>query len=73
MDEMITKAEYEELMSRMAALEESIEKIRNKKTFVAQSEAPDDTTILWIDTTPKKDGLKYYNGSEWVQVPVMFI
>lgn len=27
---------------------------------------------LWIDTNPKTGGLKYYNGSAWVYVPVAF-
>lgn len=26
--------------------------------------------LLWIDTTASTGGLKYYNGSAWVHVPV---
>lgn len=37
--------------------------------FVAGTSAPSDTTRLWIDTA---NGLKYYNGSAWVIVPVAY-
>lgn len=32
--------------------------------------APSDTSLLWIDTTADTGGLKYYNGTDWVHVPV---
>ena len=34
--------------------------------------APADKTKLWIDTTPNTGGLKYWNGSAWVHVPVAY-
>lgn len=34
------------------------------------SSAPENTKLLWIDTTEIVGGLKYYNGSSWVHVPV---
>lgn len=37
--------------------------------FHVGSTAPADTAILWIDTA---GGLKYYNGSAWVVVPVAY-
>lgn len=37
--------------------------------FHVGSTAPADTAILWIDPT---GGLKYYNGSAWVVVPVAY-
>ncbi len=41
------------------------------KVFVAQATAPSNTNILWIDTSPN-GGLKYWNGSAWVVVPVAY-
>lgn len=32
--------------------------------------APADTNLLWIDTNANTGGLKYYNGTDWVHVPV---
>lgn len=37
------------------------------KAFHVGTTAPDNTNLLWIDTN---NGLKYYNGSSWVNVPV---
>lgn len=34
--------------------------------------APEDTTQLWIDTTANTGGLKYYNGTQWTAVPVIW-
>ena len=34
------------------------------------STAPSNTKLLWIDTGTTDPGLKYYNGSSWVTVPV---
>lgn len=42
----------------------------NAKAFVVQATAPSNTNLLWIDTTTNTGGLKYYNGSAWVHVPV---
>ena len=38
--------------------------------WYAGSSAPTNTKLLWIDTTATVGGLKYYNGSSWVHVPV---
>lgn len=40
--------------------------------FIAQASAPADRTKLWIDTTANTGGLKYWNGSAWVHVPVAY-
>lgn len=39
--------------------------------WISGTEAPINTKVLWIDTTPNTGGLKYYDGSEWVYVPIM--
>ena len=39
---------------------------------VAGTTAPTNTNKLWIDTTANTGGLKYYNGSAWVAVPVQY-
>lgn len=41
--------------------------------FQAGTTAPTNTKLLWIDTTASSGGLKYYNGSNWVHVPVAFV
>lgn len=38
--------------------------------FIAQASAPADRTKLWIDTTANTGGLKYWNGTAWVHVPM---
>lgn len=38
--------------------------------FFAGTTEPTNTKLLWIDTTPNAGGLKYYNGSAWIHVPV---
>ena len=40
--------------------------------FVAGTSAPADKLKLWIDTTANTGGLKYFNGSAWVPVPVSY-
>jgi len=40
--------------------------------FIAQESEPSNTNLLWIDTTAETGGLKYYNGSAWVHVPVAY-
>ena len=40
--------------------------------FVAGASAPADKAKLWIDTTANTGGLKYWNGSAWVHVPVAY-
>lgn len=34
------------------------------------STAPSNTKLFWIDSNTTTGGLKYYNGSAWVHVPV---
>lgn len=34
--------------------------------------APDNTNLLWVDTTATTGGLKYYDGEAWKHVPVAF-
>ena len=48
--------------------------ISNAKSspFYVGSSAPSDTSILWIDTNTTTGGLKYYNESSWVHVPVAY-
>lgn len=40
--------------------------------FVMGSTDPTDKLKLWIDTTDNTGGLKYWNGSAWVHVPVAY-
>lgn len=40
-----------------------------KNIFYVGTTAPTDTKLLWVDTT-SNSGLKYYNGSAWVTMPV---
>ena len=42
------------------------------KIFEAGATAPTNTNLLWIDTNTKTGGLKYYNGTNWVHVPVSY-
>ncbi len=42
------------------------------KVFHAGTSAPANKGLLWIDTTANTGGLKYYNGSAWVHVPVAY-
>ena len=44
--------------------------LRDFPIFHAGTSAPENTNLLWIDTTPVTGGLKYYNGSSWARVPV---
>lgn len=46
--------------------------IDNIGVFSVGTTAPSNTKLLWIDTTATTGGLKYYNGSAWVHVPVAF-
>lgn len=47
--------------------------LQNSSGLAVGTEAPEANTIsLWIDTTPVNGGLKYYNGSEWIHVPVAY-
>lgn len=40
--------------------------------FAVGTSAPSNKNLLWIDTTATTGGLKYYNGSSWVHVPVAY-
>jgi hypothetical protein len=57
--------------TKIRVLADSLSKI-TPTAFVAQSETPSNTNVLWIDTTPTTGGLKYYDGTSWVTVPVRF-
>lgn len=46
--------------------------ILTNKVFEASTNPPTNTNLLWIDTTSVTGGLKYYNGTKWVTVPVRF-
>ena len=43
--------------------------VSSSAPFVVSATAPSDTSKLWIDTA---NGLKYYDGSNWVIVPVAY-
>lgn len=45
------------------------DKLAGGAVFVVGTNAPANTNLLWIDPTK---GLKYYNGSSWVTVPVAY-
>lgn len=49
-------------------MQENLDKALTK-VFSIGTTAPSDTRLLWIDTT-SNSGLKYYNGSTWVTMPV---
>jgi hypothetical protein len=40
--------------------------------FHVGDKEPSNTHLLWIHTNSKQGGLKYYNGTSWVHVPVAF-
>ena len=50
----------------------TLDEIGANAPFIAQASAPSNTKTLWIDTTANTGGLKYYNGSAWVNVPVAY-
>lgn len=33
---------------------------------------PENTKLLWIDTAEETGGLKYFNGTDWTAVPVVW-
>lgn len=43
---------------------------KNIKIHHAGTTAPTNTNLFWIDTNATSGGLKYYDGSAWVHVPV---
>lgn len=40
--------------------------------FAAGPQPPEDDKLLWIDTNASTGGLKYWNGTGWVYVPVAY-
>lgn len=42
----------------------------NRPCFVASSEAPEDETMLWIDTSGEVPVIKYNDGNDWVNCNV---
>ena len=46
--------------------------VGNMTMYAVGDSAPTQTNLLWIDTTATTGGLKYYNGSAWVHVPVAY-
>lgn len=42
------------------------------KSYVAQTTAPSNTKILWVDTSHGKGVLKYYNGSSWTPITAVW-
>ena len=53
-------------------VDSAVGNVNSGPAFIAGSTAPSDTNVLWIDTTANTGGLKYYNGSAWVHVPVAY-
>lgn len=43
--------------------------LENRPVYHVGESAPDDTNLLWLDTTNNK--IKYYNESEWVEFPLV--
>lgn len=42
------------------------------QVFHAGTTAPTNTNLLWIDTNSTTGGLKYYNGTSWIHIPVAY-
>lgn len=40
--------------------------------FAAGAQPPEDTRLLWIDTDAAAGGLKYWDGTGWIHVPVAY-
>ena len=43
--------------------------LENRTVYHVGESAPDDTNLLWLDTTNNK--IKYYNESEWIEFPLV--
>ena len=59
------------------AIPTKVSQLTNDSAYIAQAyaygtSAPSNTKMLWVDTTANTGGLKYYNGSSWVHVPVAY-
>lgn len=69
------KSTVESLSSDVSSAKSSINNLNTtinnlpKNIFYVGKTAPTDKKLLWIDTT-SNSGLKYYNGSAWVTMPV---
>ena len=48
------------------------DKVSEAGGFEVGTTAPTNTKKLWIDTNSTTGGLKYYNGTSWVAVPVSY-
>jgi hypothetical protein len=59
------------LESTVAELKDSLDNFKPSPSFIASTEAPANTSVLWIDAS-EDGGLKYHNGTDWVTVPVRF-
>jgi hypothetical protein len=60
----------EELQGEISGITSRLDNFTTQ-SFIASTEAPANTAILWIDTS-EDGGLKYHNGTDWVTVPVRF-
>lgn len=58
-DTIVTKAELEEKLSEIVT-----------DIWYYGDSAPSNTKLFWIDSDSTSGGLKYYNGTSWVHVPV---
>lgn len=68
-------ADIRTLANNAASAASTAQSTANNKlgaVFSVGTSAPSDTRLLWIDTTANTGGLKYYNGSAWVVVPVAY-
>lgn len=59
-------------VARAAQAELAEKKAVGWKPFFAGTSAPSDTNQLWIDTNANTGGIKFWNGSAWVAVPVAY-
>ena len=73
-DDVATK--YEIVMNLDGTILESNSNIKvvmtnleNRPVYHVGESAPDDTNLLWLDTTNNK--IKYYNESEWIEFPLV--
>ena len=54
------------------AFKTAVANVVSPDIFYAGTSAPTNTNLLWIDTNSTTGGLKYYNGTTWVHVPVAY-
>lgn len=69
---LATKTYVSEQLSDYSTTAELNEKLSEIVTdiWTNSSTEPENTKLLWIDPTDTTGGLKYYNGTAWVHVPV---